>query len=475
MLLHKLNILPLLFITRWNPQCVPTQDPETLDTIIDCSQIVMSDGSRHVTHQNPCALCGLKTGAKVECSGEGCVAPDNRRHPPKFHVTCARQAGLEVLPDGFLVHCYNHVDCSFVFRARLEDMKEAELQRYASKTFKASVPMTWGHASTLFHTAVNILRSMGWAWRWAEWWVEDGDNWEPLLEEGEVEAEMTDAELKIVHSTPESRCEDARRCRLAAFGAALRNRDYDKEEGDGQEPLERALTAVLSTPSLVGPLKKKEIEFYVTWLALAYRSKSHVLGFGDDKATVAPEDFCLHQDDKTPKYELGSRPLPGKAKPVKGVFEPRVEETDDFLKSPISSSPVKKRKRKRKSRASNEAAAPEESAQVEEPQVDEVDEEEIDYSASPLKKKRRKKKADDVDDAAVYDSAPVDDANAMSAKAAIEEEGGRRRRKQASNFVAESFVAESEETWQCHCLTENSMTRKRCVSCLGWRKNSKGR
>ena len=37
---------------------------------------------------------------------------------------------------------------------------------------------------------------------------------------------------QIVHSTPESRCEDARRCRLAAFGAALRNRDYDQEEGD---------------------------------------------------------------------------------------------------------------------------------------------------------------------------------------------------------------------------------------------------
>ena len=163
--------------------------------------------------------------------------------------------------------------------------------------------------------------------------VAEGDNWEPLLEEGQVEAEMTDEELKKVPSTPESRCEDARRCRLAAFGAALRNRDYDKVEGGDQQPLERALRAVLSTPSLVGPLKKKEMEFYVQWLSLAYRSKSPLLGFGDDKVPVAEADHCLHSADKSPKYELGNRPLPGNTEPenAKTNFEPKVEETDDFL------------------------------------------------------------------------------------------------------------------------------------------------
>lgn len=162
----------------------------------------------------------------------------------------------------------------------------------------------------------------------------EGDNWEPLLEEGQVEENMTDEELKKVPSTPESRCEDARRCRLAAFGAALRNRDYDKVEAGDQQPLERALRAVLSTPSLVGPLRKKEIEFYIQWLSVAYRSKSPLLGFGDNKIPVANKDACLHIADQSPKYELGNRSLPGMREPehAKTIFEPKVEEPDDFLK-----------------------------------------------------------------------------------------------------------------------------------------------
>ena len=309
----------------------------------------MSNGRDHVSHQHKCFICGLNSGAKVDCCIEGCVAPGSRRTPPKFHVTCARLAGLEVQSDNFTVKCFNHVDCSYVFRARLEDMREIELNRNTRKVFNASVPITLSHASSLFHTAVNVLRTLGWAWRWAEWWVESGDNWEPLLEDGQVESEMTDKELKIVESDPQSRCNDARRCRLAAFSAAIRNREYDKEDGDDEEPLERALTAIIGTGSLAGPLKKKEIEFYVTWLALAYRSKSPALGFGEDKAPVATDGFCVHQADGSPKYELGTRPLPGKAKPDKGVFEPHVEEVDDFLKTPLSSSPPKKTRKKRSS------------------------------------------------------------------------------------------------------------------------------
>lgn len=179
--------------------------------------------------------------------------------------------------------------------------------------------------------------------------MEGGDNWEPLLEPGQVESEMTEEELRIVHSTPESRAKDARRCRLVAFSAALRNRDYDKEEGDDCGPLERALTAVISTCSLVGPLKKREVDFFVTWLALAYRSKSPILGFGDDKAPVASDGFCVHQVDGSPKYELGpNQPLPGKIEPLKGVHEPPVNEPDDFLKTPVSASPTRKIRNKRK-------------------------------------------------------------------------------------------------------------------------------
>jgi hypothetical protein len=314
----------------------------------------MANGKDHVSHQFRCTLCGLNNGAKVNCAVDGCVAPGGRRNSCKFHITCARQAGLEVLSENFSVKCFNHVDCTSVLRARLEDLKEIELQRLSGKTFKPLSPISWGHASELFHASVNIMRTLGWAWRWAEWWVMSGDNWEPLLEPGQVEEEMTQEELKIVHSDPDSRCRDARQCRLAAFGAALRNRDYDKEDGDDQNPLERALTAVMSTKSLVGPLKKKEIEFFVTWLALAYRSKSRILGFGDDKTPVASDSFCVHQDDGSPKYELGSRPLPGKAVPLKGVFEPTVEEVDDFLKTPLVISPTKAVKKRTRGKSPND-------------------------------------------------------------------------------------------------------------------------
>ena len=311
----------------------------------------MSDGRRHVTHQFRCLLCGKSNGAKVHCIEDGCIAPGGTKMP-YFHVTCARQAGLEVSSDpDFVLACFQHADSSHVFRARLEDFMEIEIMRYSEKAqmknlLKISNPMSWDHASKLFHSAVIVLRTLGWAWRWAEWWVDSGDNWEPLIRDDQNEEEMTDKELKRVESTPESRCNDARRCRLAALGAALRNRDYDKIEGDDQEPFERALMAVMSTPSLVGPLKQKEKEFYVTWLSLAYRSATPKLGFGDHKTPVESESFCVHQADGSPKFELGTRPLPGKTPPGKenGIFEPLVDEPDDYLKTLTSGSPIKKKR-----------------------------------------------------------------------------------------------------------------------------------
>ena len=314
------------------------------EPVAQCSEIIMSSGNSHVTHQYPCLLCGMKNGAKVDCAyTEG---PKDKCNS-KFHVTCARQAGFEINED-MKCHCFWHVDPSSVFRARLEDFLEIELCRYSDKSLRTSATMTWEHATKLFHGAVVILRTLGWAWRWAEWWVDLGDNWEPLLEDGQVEANMTSEELKKVDSTKESRSMDARRCRLAAFGAALRNRDFDKEEGDDRAPLERALKAIFSTPSLVGPLKSKEIDIYVTWVALAYRSNSPLLGFGANKTPVASEGECLHTADGSPKYELGTRPLPGKNAPLKGVFEPSVDEVDDFLKYPIATTHIKRPSKKKK-------------------------------------------------------------------------------------------------------------------------------
>jgi hypothetical protein len=57
--------------------------------------------------------------------------------------------------------------------------------------------------------SVKILAIFGWAWRWAEWWVEEGENFKSSCEldgQGDISS----------NSTRESRCADARRCRLAS-------------------------------------------------------------------------------------------------------------------------------------------------------------------------------------------------------------------------------------------------------------------
>ena len=422
-------LLLLMTLNRWNPIC--NTDNNDGGIIVNCSNIAMSNGKDHVSHQYRCTLCGLYNGAKVDCSVTGCVAPGGRRNPCKFHITCARQAGLEVQADDFTLKCFLHSGCTFVLRARLEDLREVELVRFSGKTFKPQTPITWGHASTLFHASVNIMRTLGWAWRWAEWWVKHGDNWEPLLEDGQVEEEMTEKELKIVHSDPVSRCKDARQCRLAAFGAALRNRDYDKEDGDDQMPLERALTAIMSTKSLVGPMNKKEIEFFVTWLALAYRSKSSMLGFGVDKTPVASDSFCLHQEDGSPKYELGSRPLPGKAEPLKGVFEAEVDEVDDFLTTPVVISPSKSKKRKA-------------SKSPESPQVGNDT-----TSADASKKRKRGRSVNSIE---------------FSSPATA----SKKPKEMKSPDL--TLVLDSTATWTCHnCDTANPESKKRCSGCVSWR------
>lgn len=239
----------------------------------------------------------MTNGAKVKCDECKDV----------FHVTCARQAGLEVA-DGHPLRCFKHVRCEFVLRARLEDMIFAEKARWSSNSFKPDAPMHWNHAASMLHYAIDTLRTLGWAWRWADWWIAEGDNWQPFLEDDQDEADMSDEDVGRVPSSPESRALDVRRCRLKDFGAALRNRAYDGVES---ETLERALTIVLSTKSLVGPLEKDEIEFLTTWLSLAYKSESHKLGFGVDKIPASNDGFCVRKDGSL-KHVLGNRRLPGK-------------------------------------------------------------------------------------------------------------------------------------------------------------------
>ncbi|KAL3941919.1 MAG: hypothetical protein SGBAC_003811 [Bacillariaceae sp.] len=309
----------------------------------DFSNVVMSNGQGYIQGKVPCYLCGKTRGMKTRCSSVNCRARGEKKQAYHFHVSCARQAGYEVNHDDeseeqeeFYLRCYQHGGNEYNLRARLEDLIEVERRRAGKKFGKADMPMSFNDASRLLNCAMLVVRILGWAWRWAELWVEHNSTWEPLLEPGQVEANMTKAQLKIIDSTPQSRSRDARRCRLAAFGAALRNRNYDEGESFDSESLNRALRAVLHTKSLVGPWKQFEINFMVDWLERAYRSKSRLLGLGDDKIPIGTGSFCYHIDDKSPKFELGGRPLPGKAILDDGqVFEAAVAEPDDFLKPDI--------------------------------------------------------------------------------------------------------------------------------------------
>jgi hypothetical protein len=297
------------------------------DGRVDCANVIMSDGHSFILGKNKCDLCGASGGMKVQCCEEGCRAWGEKHQPYHFHVTCAREAGLELkdkqAPDGYLLfetRCFRHSGHDCAFRARLEDLIELERIRSGMRFETFNNAMSFAHVSRLYNKAIIVMKVLGWAWRWAEWWVEFGDNWEPLLEPGQKEEKMTKEELKIVDTTRESRCEAARKCRLAALGAALRNRDYDHENGDDRVALDRALRAMLHTPELVGPLQPFEIDFFAEWLSRVYRSKSRLLGYGDDKIPIRPSGSNLHADDKSPKYILGSRRLPGKQELPEGIF-----------------------------------------------------------------------------------------------------------------------------------------------------------
>lgn len=298
----------------------------------------------------------------MACDRKNCCWTTNRgEEKVVMHVTCARQAGFEVVVDqvrlnhsrGPLcygtfccirvlinkfcqltyclpsVRCYRHGGNDFNLRARLEDLLEIEKRRAGQDYSKADLTTNFADAARFLYSAISVLRTLGWAWRWAEFWVDYDSSWEPLIEIGQNEKKMSDVELKKVHSTRESRYQDARACRLAAFGAALRNRAYDIPEGFNNEALNRALTTIINTPSLVGPLSQYEKDFFVDWLGRAYRTKSRLLYFGENKNIVSSEsEFCTYKNGSL-KYELGERMLPG-AEEIH-IADVHKFETDDFL------------------------------------------------------------------------------------------------------------------------------------------------
>lgn len=236
------------------------------------------------------------------------------------------------------VKCFRHSGNEFNLRAKIEDLLEIEKRRSGKTLAKYHFPMTFAHAQRLLNSAIQVMRTLGWAWRWAEWWVDYDSSWEPLLEPGQIESEMTKEELKIVESTRASRCGDARRCRLAAFSVALRERLYDSENSFDRISLDRAIRSLLKTKSLVGPLESFEQDFLAEWLGRAYRSKSKLLGFGEQKIEAHHGVWCLHKKDNSPKFLLTSRLVPGREELGEACFPGGFEEVDDFMMTKLESS-----------------------------------------------------------------------------------------------------------------------------------------
>jgi PHD-zinc-finger like domain len=66
---------------------------------VDLSNVVLSNGRGLVGNKTQCLLCGLTGGLKIKCDREGCCMSSDDAQQTSFHVTCARQAGLEVRVD----------------------------------------------------------------------------------------------------------------------------------------------------------------------------------------------------------------------------------------------------------------------------------------------------------------------------------------------------------------------------------------
>ena len=64
--------------------------------------------------------------------------------------------------------CYRHGGNCFNLRAKLEDMIEIERRRAGKDLDRAGDPMTLSDGQRIFFAAIQVMRILGWAWRWAE-------------------------------------------------------------------------------------------------------------------------------------------------------------------------------------------------------------------------------------------------------------------------------------------------------------------
>lgn len=292
--------------------------------IYDISGFVESTKGLRLTRKRgesgPCDLCGRKDGIVAKCATTGC----NRR----FHPTCARQAGFTVKDlktfggKAYSVLCFEHCQSENNLRAFIEELLYEEVYRMEQTKNRPldadTPPRTYKEAGQLLSLSVRVMRVLGWAWRWEDWWVQSDYFWEPYLpfmKEGQTEEDYSDEVKRVVHSTEEVRRKEADESRLADFSVALRNRAYDTPDGCDDAALSRALRSLLDKCSIVGPLKNSEKDLLMEWLPRAYRSQTKDLGFGKDKTQIGNARFCYYKDG-SPKFELCDREIPGHDEPA---------------------------------------------------------------------------------------------------------------------------------------------------------------
>jgi hypothetical protein len=87
--------LILLFFSR--PSWLPNLEVPADTGIVDLSNVVLSNGrGGMIKHQYKCFVCGQNGGLKMKCNREDCCTTSDGKERTVMHVTCARQAGLEV-------------------------------------------------------------------------------------------------------------------------------------------------------------------------------------------------------------------------------------------------------------------------------------------------------------------------------------------------------------------------------------------
>ncbi|GMH97528.1 hypothetical protein TrVE_jg7911 [Triparma verrucosa] len=366
----------------YNDKCYYDEAPAEPWSSINITNVAMSNQRPDartclfIQAKQRCILCGRNDMLKVKCNqqlgGGGGRGSSCQR---MMHIGCAKQAGFDVSPTGRYegeppertgvtsgnVACLQHsTGEDYGLKAKIKILMAIENNRGVRGANSSN------KSAAAFHAACKIICSLGWAWRWADWWVSHGFGVGGVAETsvasgggvvrappvsrkkpnnsvkksgssrsrkkgggGKPSSPKEVEEVKIADTLERGEPEDvveglpqrvieARWCRLMAFSAALRNRDYDSDPSvlSSPNPMDSSLAvafrAVLSCQTLCGIYDNDQIDFATLWLCRAYRSGlNSFMGIGDCKVEVDEATCKFRSDVELKKHVLGSRGLPG--------------------------------------------------------------------------------------------------------------------------------------------------------------------